>query len=88
MCVLGVSVNVCFRGFFRSFRLYYPDPHPARGVQLMRVGKLQHLLGGVEEALKTFRQVSFYEEKVLKMFCHVTYYGQRWRRCSGRWGIT
>ncbi|XP_031436117.1 histone-lysine N-methyltransferase SMYD3 [Clupea harengus] len=38
------------------YRLYYPDPHPARGVQLMRVGKLQHLLGGVEEALKTFRQ--------------------------------
>uniref|UniRef100_H3DK06 [histone H3]-lysine(4) N-trimethyltransferase n=1 Tax=Tetraodon nigroviridis TaxID=99883 RepID=H3DK06_TETNG len=35
---------------------YYPDPHPVHGVQLVRVGKLQHLLGNIEEALDTFTQ--------------------------------
>ncbi|KAM9410589.1 histone-lysine N-methyltransferase SMYD3 [Pholidichthys leucotaenia] len=38
------------------YRQYYPDPHPVHGVQLMRVGKLQHYLEKVEEALDTFRQ--------------------------------
>lgn len=40
----------------QPYRLYYADPHPACGIQLMRVGKLQHLLGRVEEALQAFRQ--------------------------------
>ncbi|XP_034432962.1 histone-lysine N-methyltransferase SMYD3 [Hippoglossus hippoglossus] len=38
------------------YRQYYPDPHPVHGVQLMRVGKLQHYLGHIEEALDTFKQ--------------------------------
>ncbi|XP_063050633.1 histone-lysine N-methyltransferase SMYD3 [Engraulis encrasicolus] len=40
----------------QPYSLYYPDPHPARGLQLMRVGKLQHLQGRVEEAMHTFTQ--------------------------------
>ncbi|XP_062379810.1 histone-lysine N-methyltransferase SMYD3 [Sardina pilchardus] len=40
----------------QPYRLYYTDPHPACGIQLMRVGKLQHLLGRVEEASESFRQ--------------------------------
>jgi len=39
------------------FRRYYPDPHPVHGVQLMRVGKLQHYLERIEDALDTFKQV-------------------------------
>ncbi|XP_034732899.1 histone-lysine N-methyltransferase SMYD3 [Etheostoma cragini] len=35
---------------------YYPDPHPVHGVQLMRVGKLQHYLERIEDALDTFKQ--------------------------------
>ncbi|KAK9542590.1 hypothetical protein VZT92_000437 [Zoarces viviparus] len=35
---------------------YYPDPHPVHGVQLMRVGKLQHYLEHIEDALDTFKQ--------------------------------
>lgn len=63
---MSVYVNVCFRNVcvFVSSRLYYADPHPACGIQLMRVGKLQHLLGRVEEALQAFRQVSFHLEQV------------------------
>ncbi|XP_070847779.1 histone-lysine N-methyltransferase SMYD3 isoform X1 [Chaetodon trifascialis] len=38
------------------YRQYYPDPHPVHGVQLMRVGKLQHYLEHIEDALDTFRQ--------------------------------
>ncbi|KAJ0002217.1 hypothetical protein NQD34_002013 [Periophthalmus magnuspinnatus] len=38
------------------YRLYFPDPHPVHGVQLMRVGKLQHYLEHVTDALDTFRQ--------------------------------
>uniref|UniRef100_A0A3P8S1F4 [histone H3]-lysine(4) N-trimethyltransferase n=1 Tax=Amphiprion percula TaxID=161767 RepID=A0A3P8S1F4_AMPPE len=38
------------------YRLYYPDPHPVHGIQLMRVGKLQHYLEHIEEALDTFKQ--------------------------------
>ncbi|KAG9268984.1 histone-lysine N-methyltransferase SMYD3-like [Astyanax mexicanus] len=38
------------------YRLHYPDPHPCRGVELLRVGKLQHYLGKVEEAQSSFRQ--------------------------------
>ncbi|XP_036398732.1 histone-lysine N-methyltransferase SMYD3 [Megalops cyprinoides] len=38
------------------YRLYYPDPHPARAVQLARVGKLQHYLGRLAEARDTFKQ--------------------------------
>ncbi|MEQ2256318.1 hypothetical protein ILYODFUR_023028 [Ilyodon furcidens] len=37
-------------------RLYYPDPHPVHGVQLMRVGKLQHYLEHIEDALDTFKE--------------------------------
>ncbi|XP_073320601.1 histone-lysine N-methyltransferase SMYD3 isoform X1 [Pagrus major] len=38
------------------YRQYYPDPHPVHGVQLMRVGKLQHYLVRIEDALDTFKQ--------------------------------
>ncbi|XP_041837631.1 histone-lysine N-methyltransferase SMYD3 [Melanotaenia boesemani] len=38
------------------YRQYYPDPHPVHGVQLVRVGKLQHYLEHTEEALDTFKQ--------------------------------
>uniref|UniRef100_A0A674N3Y4 [histone H3]-lysine(4) N-trimethyltransferase n=1 Tax=Takifugu rubripes TaxID=31033 RepID=A0A674N3Y4_TAKRU len=38
------------------YHLYYPDPHPVHGVQLVRVGKLQHYLAHIEEALDTFKQ--------------------------------
>uniref|UniRef100_A0A3P8VBY6 [histone H3]-lysine(4) N-trimethyltransferase n=1 Tax=Cynoglossus semilaevis TaxID=244447 RepID=A0A3P8VBY6_CYNSE len=38
------------------YKRYFPDPHPVHGVQLMRVGKLQHYLGHIQEALDTFRQ--------------------------------
>uniref|UniRef100_A0A8C4DM92 [histone H3]-lysine(4) N-trimethyltransferase n=1 Tax=Dicentrarchus labrax TaxID=13489 RepID=A0A8C4DM92_DICLA len=38
------------------YRQYYPDPHPAHGVQLMRVGKLQHYLEHIEDALDTFKE--------------------------------
>ncbi|KAK2920352.1 hypothetical protein Q8A73_002556 [Channa argus] len=38
------------------YRQYYPEPHPVHGVQLMRVGKLQHYLEHVPEALDTFKQ--------------------------------
>ncbi|KAJ8393055.1 hypothetical protein AAFF_G00069590 [Aldrovandia affinis] len=40
----------------QPYRLYYPDPHPARAIQLMRVGKLQHLLGRLAEARDTLGQ--------------------------------
>ncbi|CAL8404886.1 unnamed protein product [Boreogadus saida] len=39
-----------------AYRRYYPDPHPAHGLQLMRVGKLHHYLGNTEEALVLLRQ--------------------------------
>uniref|UniRef100_A0A8C5AW36 SET domain-containing protein n=1 Tax=Gadus morhua TaxID=8049 RepID=A0A8C5AW36_GADMO len=39
-----------------AYRRYYPDPHPAHGLQLMRVGKLHHYLGNTEEALDLLRQ--------------------------------
>ncbi|XP_038557424.1 histone-lysine N-methyltransferase SMYD3 [Micropterus salmoides] len=38
------------------YRQYFPDPHPVHGVQLMRVGKLQHYLECTEDALDTFKQ--------------------------------
>ncbi|AWP01769.1 putative histone-lysine N-methyltransferase SMYD3 isoform 2 [Scophthalmus maximus] len=38
------------------YRQYYPDPHPVHGVQLMRVGKLQHYLEHIADALDTFKQ--------------------------------
>uniref|UniRef100_A0AAY4BFL2 [histone H3]-lysine(4) N-trimethyltransferase n=1 Tax=Denticeps clupeoides TaxID=299321 RepID=A0AAY4BFL2_9TELE len=44
------------RRTLEPYELYYSDPHPARAVQLMRVGKLQRCLGRVDEALETFRQ--------------------------------
>ncbi|KAJ8341850.1 hypothetical protein SKAU_G00341410 [Synaphobranchus kaupii] len=47
----------------QPYRLYYPDPHPARAVQLMRVGKLQHFLGRLAEARETLRQ-AYYVMKV------------------------
>ncbi|XP_006779989.1 histone-lysine N-methyltransferase SMYD3 isoform X1 [Neolamprologus brichardi] len=39
-----------------AYRQYYPDPHPVHGIQLMRVGKLQHYLENIEDALDTFKQ--------------------------------
>ncbi|KAM3625895.1 uncharacterized protein V6R79_019417 [Siganus canaliculatus] len=41
------------------YRRYYPDPHPVHGVQLMRVGKLQHFLAHITDALDTFKQAYF-----------------------------
>ncbi|XP_041038936.1 histone-lysine N-methyltransferase SMYD3 isoform X4 [Carcharodon carcharias] len=40
----------------RSYQLYYAGPHPVRGVQLMRVGKLQHHQGKLRHALDTLKQ--------------------------------
>ncbi|XP_068595721.1 histone-lysine N-methyltransferase SMYD3 [Brachionichthys hirsutus] len=39
-----------------AYRQYFPDPHPAHGVQLMRIAKLQHYLSRIGDALDTFRQ--------------------------------
>ncbi|RXN27354.1 histone-lysine N-methyltransferase SMYD3-like protein [Labeo rohita] len=39
-----------------SYKLYYSDPHPSRAVELLRVGKLQHYLGRLEEAQGSFTQ--------------------------------
>uniref|UniRef100_A0AAR2LM31 [histone H3]-lysine(4) N-trimethyltransferase n=1 Tax=Pygocentrus nattereri TaxID=42514 RepID=A0AAR2LM31_PYGNA len=38
------------------YQLHYPDPHPSRAVELLRVGKLQHYLGKLEDAQTNFRQ--------------------------------
>ncbi|XP_072120911.1 histone-lysine N-methyltransferase SMYD3 isoform X2 [Mobula birostris] len=38
------------------YQLYYRGPHPVRGVQLMRVGKLQHHLRKLRQALGTLKQ--------------------------------
>ncbi|XP_034043830.1 histone-lysine N-methyltransferase SMYD3 isoform X2 [Thalassophryne amazonica] len=38
------------------YKLYYPDPHPVHGIQLMRVGKLQHYLDRIKDALETFKK--------------------------------
>ncbi|XP_024152173.1 histone-lysine N-methyltransferase SMYD3 [Oryzias melastigma] len=46
-----------------AYRLYYPDPHPVHGLQLMRVGKLQHHLGCIEDALGSFKEAF----KILKL---------------------
>ncbi|KAL4623869.1 histone-lysine N-methyltransferase SMYD3 [Arapaima gigas] len=40
----------------QPYGLYYSEAHPARAVQLMRVGKLQHYLGQLEEARFTLGQ--------------------------------
>ncbi|XP_048830510.1 histone-lysine N-methyltransferase SMYD3 [Brienomyrus brachyistius] len=40
----------------QPYRFYYPYPHPALAVQLMRVGKLQQYLGRLEEAYGTLKQ--------------------------------
>ncbi|XP_066532085.1 histone-lysine N-methyltransferase SMYD3 isoform X2 [Hoplias malabaricus] len=39
------------------YQLYFPDPHPSRAVELLRVGKLQHYLGKLQDAWNTFTQV-------------------------------
>uniref|UniRef100_G1NFW3 Uncharacterized protein n=1 Tax=Meleagris gallopavo TaxID=9103 RepID=G1NFW3_MELGA len=38
------------------YRLYYPNFHPLRAVQLMRVGKLQYSQGMLPQALETLKQ--------------------------------
>ncbi|XP_067901519.1 histone-lysine N-methyltransferase SMYD3 isoform X1 [Heterodontus francisci] len=38
------------------YQLYYAGPHPVRGVQLMRVGKLQHHQRKLSQALDTLKQ--------------------------------
>uniref|UniRef100_UPI00398F2751 histone-lysine N-methyltransferase SMYD3 n=1 Tax=Pristiophorus japonicus TaxID=55135 RepID=UPI00398F2751 len=38
------------------YRLYYAGPHPVRGVQLMRVGKLQYHQGKLSQALDTLKE--------------------------------
>ncbi|XP_072320858.1 histone-lysine N-methyltransferase SMYD3 [Eucyclogobius newberryi] len=38
------------------YRIYFADPHPVHGVQLMRVGKLQHYLEHITDAFDTFKQ--------------------------------
>ncbi|XP_038671424.1 histone-lysine N-methyltransferase SMYD3 isoform X2 [Scyliorhinus canicula] len=40
----------------QPYQLYYAGPHPVRGVQLMRVGKLQHHQGMLEQASDTLKQ--------------------------------
>ncbi|XP_047677525.1 histone-lysine N-methyltransferase SMYD3 [Tachysurus fulvidraco] len=39
-----------------AYVLHYPDPHPSHAVELLRVAKLQHYCGDVEQAEKTFTQ--------------------------------
>uniref|UniRef100_A0A673IXH8 [histone H3]-lysine(4) N-trimethyltransferase n=1 Tax=Sinocyclocheilus rhinocerous TaxID=307959 RepID=A0A673IXH8_9TELE len=39
-----------------TYKLYYSDPHPSRAVELLRVGKLQHYMGRLEEAQGSFTQ--------------------------------
>ncbi|KAM6943616.1 histone-lysine N-methyltransferase SMYD3 [Xenentodon cancila] len=39
-----------------AYGLNFPDPHPVHGIQLMRIGKLQHYLERTEDALDTFKQ--------------------------------
>uniref|UniRef100_A0A3Q3BAR3 [histone H3]-lysine(4) N-trimethyltransferase n=1 Tax=Kryptolebias marmoratus TaxID=37003 RepID=A0A3Q3BAR3_KRYMA len=46
-----------------AYRRHYPDPHPVHGVQLLRVGKLQHYLEFTDDALDTFTQAF----KILKI---------------------
>ncbi|KAI4887956.1 hypothetical protein NFI96_032201 [Prochilodus magdalenae] len=36
--------------------MHYPDPHPSGAVERLRVGKLQHYLGKLEDAQSNFRQ--------------------------------
>ncbi|XP_076834812.1 histone-lysine N-methyltransferase SMYD3 [Brachyhypopomus gauderio] len=38
------------------YRLHYTEPHPSWGLELFRVGKLQHYLGRLEEARGSFIQ--------------------------------
>ncbi|KAK7913349.1 hypothetical protein WMY93_013560 [Mugilogobius chulae] len=38
------------------YSTYFADPHPVHGVQLMRVGKLQHYLEHISDAFDTFKQ--------------------------------
>ncbi|XP_072369010.1 histone-lysine N-methyltransferase SMYD3 isoform X1 [Scyliorhinus torazame] len=40
----------------QPYQLYYAGPHPVRGVQLMRVGKLQHHQGRLGQARDTLKQ--------------------------------
>ncbi|XP_053093469.1 histone-lysine N-methyltransferase SMYD3 isoform X1 [Pangasianodon hypophthalmus] len=39
-----------------AYLLHYPDPHPSHAVELLRVAKLQHYSGDVEQAERTFTQ--------------------------------
>ncbi|KAG7279950.1 hypothetical protein CRUP_009925 [Coryphaenoides rupestris] len=39
-----------------AYGKYFPDPHPVHGLQLMRVGKLHHYLGNIEDAMVILRQ--------------------------------
>ncbi|KAM9466551.1 histone-lysine N-methyltransferase SMYD3 [Clarias gariepinus] len=39
-----------------GYLLHYPDPHPSHAVELLRVAKLQHYSGDVEQAERTFTQ--------------------------------
>ncbi|KAI5610902.1 histone-lysine N-methyltransferase SMYD3, partial [Silurus asotus] len=39
-----------------AYLLHYPDPHPSYAVELLRVAKLQHYSGEVEEAERSFTQ--------------------------------
>ncbi|KAK0136871.1 Histone-lysine N-methyltransferase SMYD3 [Merluccius polli] len=58
-CVnLGVWTQALMYGMktLPAYRKYYPDPHPAHGLQLMRVGKLHHYLGNIEGAMVILRQ--------------------------------
>lgn len=57
MPVERIIYHSCLSLCLYHIRQYYPDPHPVHGVQLMRVGKLQHYLAHIEDALDTFKQV-------------------------------
>lgn len=64
----SLSLHLLF--FLSYWRHYYPDPHPVHGVQLMRVGKLQHFLEHIEEALDTFKQVWGMKCQKLELNCY------------------
>uniref|UniRef100_A0A8V0XTM1 [histone H3]-lysine(4) N-trimethyltransferase n=1 Tax=Gallus gallus TaxID=9031 RepID=A0A8V0XTM1_CHICK len=53
---LGVMCSPSPSSYGIQDRLYYPDFHPLRAVQLMRVGKLQYSQGMLPQALGTLKQ--------------------------------
>lgn len=79
--ILSCTYSICFASAknnppmssLSSHRFYYRDPHPSRAVELLRAGKLQHYLGRVEEAQRSFTQVCYPHRR------------HSWNRAFGYW---